>query len=98
MKDITIEVVFATKELQHVISINVTKDCSVYQAIHQSNIQQYFPNFSLTNNPEIAYGIFGKKIQNIETVRFKHLDRLEIYRKLQSSPNQKRLIRKQKSS
>ncbi len=93
MKNITIEVVFATDKLQHIATITVSEECSVESAIIMSGLQKYFPDYSLLNNSELSYGIFGKKIQNIDDYRFKNSDRLEIYRKLKSSPNQKRLSR-----
>lgn len=93
MKDITIEVVFATDKLQHIATISVPEDCSVETALIISGIQDQFPDYLILNNPELSYGVFGKKIQNVHEYRFKHMDRLEIYRKLQSSPNQKRLSR-----
>ncbi len=97
MKNITIEVVFATDKLQYIATINVSEDCSVESAIIISGIQKHFPDYLLLNNPELSYGIFGKKIPNINEYRFKNMDRLEIYRKLQASPNQKRLSRNSNS-
>lgn len=95
---IIIEVVFATKKLQHIstVSLQNRNDCSIIEAIEQSKIQDFFPEYQLWNNPNLAYGVFGKRIHNLNNFRLQHLDRLEIYRKLTSSPNQKRLARSQK--
>lgn len=91
MKNITIEVAFATDKLQKIISTQIEEGKSIHYAIMTSNINSYFPELPLINNPDIAYGIWGKRIASIESYQLKNGDRLEIYRKLQQSPNQKRL-------
>ena len=91
MKNITIEVAFATDKLQKIISIQMEEGKSIHDAILTSNINSYFPEIPLINNPDLAYGIWGKRITIIESYQLKDGDRLEIYRKLQQSPNQKRL-------
>lgn len=91
MKNITIEVAFATDKLQKIIYIQIEEGKSINDAILKSNINNYFPDYQLMNNPDIAYGIWGKRITSIDSYQLKDGDRLEIYRKLQQSPNQKRL-------
>lgn len=91
MKNITIEIAFATDKLQKIISIQIEEGKSINDVILESNINKYFPEYQLINNPDIAYGIWGKRITTIESYQLKNGDRLEIYRKLQQSPNQKRL-------
>lgn len=91
MKNITIEVAFATDKLQKIISTQIEEGKSIDDAILASNINSYFPELTLINNPDLAYGVWGKRITSIESYQLKNGDRLEIYRKLQQSPNQKRL-------
>ncbi|MCC2624657.1 MAG: RnfH family protein [Burkholderiales bacterium] len=93
---INIEVAYATPEEQLIIPINVPDDISVLEAINLSAIAKHFPEHQLdqldSNSP---IGIFGKKI-NITTYQLKDNDRIEIYRPLAKTPNQRRLERAKK--
>jgi len=92
-KIITIEVAYATPDKQIIVTINVAENTSVLEAIILSDIAQHFPEAKLdqldTNSP---IGIFGKKI-NVEIYKLRDKDRIEIYRPLAKSPNQRRLER-----
>lgn len=90
MSHISIEIAFATVELQKIISLQVVENCTIKEAIRLSQINEYFPEFSL---PELPVGIFGKRIFEPDNYLLKEGDRIEIYRQLNKSPNQKRLER-----
>lgn len=85
-----IEIAFATKYLQKAISIQITDETNIAEAIVQSNIQEFFPEYNLS---EMDVGVFGKRIYTPEEYQIKDNDRIEIYRPLNKSPNQKRLDR-----
>lgn len=87
---IKIQVTFATLAQQKIIEIEVDESCSIDQAIQQSQINKFFPEYDLLNLP---VGVFGKRIFEKNTYQLKAGDRLEIYRPLLTSPNQKRLDR-----
>lgn len=85
-----IEVAFATPQLQKTIAIEVDENTAVIDAIAQSGIQQFFPEYELLN---LAVGVFGKRIYDPQSYQIKAGDRIEIYRPLVQTPNQKRLER-----
>ncbi|MBX9597393.1 MAG: RnfH family protein [Burkholderiales bacterium] len=90
---IKIEVVFATYSLQKIVALEVELPCSIADAIARSQIQDFFPDYDLLSLP---VGIFGKRQFNPEQYQLKHGDRIEIYRPLNKTPNQKRLERARK--
>lgn len=91
--NIKIEVAFATPDKQIIIPIEVNENVSVIDAIIMSGIGQHFPNSILNNiDQDTPIGVFGKKI-NPETYKLRDMDRIEIYRPLNKTPNQKRLER-----
>lgn len=85
-----IEVAFATPELQKTLAVEIDDNTSISDAIVISGIQTFFPEYDLSI---LSVGVFGKRIYEPETYKFKDGDRLEIYRKLVQTPNQKRLER-----
>lgn len=93
-----IEVVFAIPNLQKIIMVKVPPDTNVYDIIKISKICDYFPNIDLLeeqNYQNLSIGIFGKKIDpNVYLIQ--NHDRIEIYRPLNKTPNQKRLERAKK--
>ncbi len=86
---IEIEVAFATFEKQKIIKFKIDDSLSITEAISLSAIQKEFPTFDILNMP---VGIFGKKI-NPTSYKLKNADRIEIYRPLNKTPNEKRLER-----
>ncbi len=90
---IKIEVVFATNSLQKIVTLEVETSCSIADAITRSQIQDFFPEYELLSLP---VGIFGKRQFSPEQYQLKHGDRIEIYRPLNKTPNQKRLERARK--
>ena len=89
--NITIEVVFALVDKQVIKKITVSKGISVRDAIIESKIGKDFLEYDLLNMP---YGIFGKKINSEYCLQ--EGDRVEIYRPLAKTPNQRRLERASK--
>lgn len=85
-----IEVVFATPSIQKIVSLEIENNYSIDEAIIQSRLADFFPEYSL---PELPVGVFGKRIYDKNTYQLQNGDRLEIYRPLVTSPNQKRLDR-----
>ncbi len=90
IQTIIVEVAFASTRLQKVIKITIPADSTIADTIQLSGINQFFPEYDFT---KLANGIFGKRIQNPQQHQVKPGDRIEIYRPLQLSPNQKRLER-----
>ncbi len=88
---INVEVAFATNEKQVIIRIAVPINSTIVNAITLSGIAVEFPNFDMLNMP---FGIFGKKVENSYILR--EADRIEIYRPLSKTPNQRRLERANK--
>ncbi len=84
-----VEVAFATKEKQTVITLQVKPHTNIFDIIKMSKIHELYPKFEISNMP---VGIFGKKI-DIHTYQIRDGDRIEIYRPLNKTPNQKRLER-----
>lgn len=89
---IKIEVAFATAQLQKIISLELESECTLLEAIELSQINQFFPEYDFTQLP---LGVFGKRIFKPEEYKLKTGDRVEIYRSLNKTPNQKRLERAQ---
>ena len=88
--NILIEVAYATPDKQVVIPLTVASGTSVFAAIEQSQIIAQFAELNLTSLPPV--GIYGKKI-DIGSYTLQDGDRIEIYRPLNKTPNQKRLER-----
>lgn len=87
-----IEVAYATPDKQVVLSLNITSSVSVIEAIYLSGIKQKFPQLDISNPQKLCVGIFGKKI-DIKTYTLQANDRIEIYRPLAKTPNERRLER-----
>ncbi len=88
---ITVEVAYATPDLQRIIAIEVEEDCTIQDAIHRSGILEIFPEIDLDKQ---KVGIFSKQKQL--TDRLEQNDRVEIYRPLIIDPKEarrKRVIR-----
>ncbi|HLX54050.1 MAG TPA: RnfH family protein [Aquella sp.] len=93
MNWINIEVAYATPEKQLIVPVSVPDDISVLEAIVLSGIAEHFPEDKLDQTDlNSRIGIFGKKI-NVITYELRDNDRIEIYRPLNKTPNQKRLDR-----
>lgn len=87
-----IEVAYATLKKQMIIPLVVNEKTSIIEAIHQSKIDLEFTELDLSNLKDLVVGVFGKKI-DINTYVLQEQDRIEIYRPLAKTPNQRRLER-----
>ena len=85
---ITVEVVYTTPKEQMLFILKVPINYSISQVIQKAQIHTKFSTFKL--NMVDAVGVFGKKVSLTEYV-LKDGDRIELYRKLQRTPNQRRL-------
>lgn len=83
MSLIQIEVVYALPTKQTVLSLKVSAQEQVQQAIEQSGILQQFPDIDLNVN---TVGIFGKQVKLDSPLRSG--DRIEIYRPLLADPKE----------
>jgi putative ubiquitin-RnfH superfamily antitoxin RatB of RatAB toxin-antitoxin module len=89
---ITIEVCYVSKIKTHLISLEVNENILVIDAIKLSKLIDNLKIEELFDLNTVPIGIYGKKI-DINTYKLKNFDRIEIYRKLNKSPNEKRLER-----
>jgi uncharacterized protein len=87
---IKVEVVYATKERQLLLEVNVNKNVTVEEAIRKSGILGEFPEIDLSVN---KVGVFSKLSKLDKVLRNK--DRVEIYRKLIADPKE---VRKQRAA
>lgn len=83
--DITVEVVYATREKQKLISLKVPEGTTAEDAVRRSGILNDFPEIDLGKN---KLGIFAKAVKNDTVLREK--DRVEIYRPLIADPKEVR--------
>ena len=80
-----VEVVYATRERQVLVRLDVEPGCTVGEAIERSGLAGEFPG--MTVDPK-AIGIFGRKVP--ATHRLAPGDRVEIYRPLIADPREAR--------
>jgi putative ubiquitin-RnfH superfamily antitoxin RatB of RatAB toxin-antitoxin module len=86
---ISIEVAYATPELQKILSLQVAPGTTARQAAMASNIQQFFPEADIAG---ADMGIFGKTVKADQYV-LNEGDRVEIYRPLIADPKEVRKAR-----
>ncbi|MEJ2384889.1 MAG: RnfH family protein [Xanthomonadales bacterium] len=86
-----VEVVYATRERQRLVSLEVEPGCTVGEAIERSGLAASFPE--LVVDPG-AVGIFSRKVPLDHALR--PGDRVEIYRPLIADPKEARRRRAQK--
>jgi putative ubiquitin-RnfH superfamily antitoxin RatB of RatAB toxin-antitoxin module len=94
MEQIMIEVAYATPEKQVIIPLTIDINTSIAKAVSLSGVSNIFPELKASEDDYIDFpiGIFGKKI-NPATYTLQAQDRIEIYRPLNKTPNQKRIDR-----
>ncbi len=85
-----IEIAYATPECQDILKLIVESNQNLLDVIKQSTILDKYPEIDLK---KIALGVYGKRIYDIDKYVIQNKDRIEIYRPLITSPNQKRLER-----
>lgn len=84
-KFIIIEVAYATKQVQRIISLQIEAGSSIAAAIKKSGILECFPEINLHQH---AVGVFSELKQLGDTL--KEGDRIEIYRPLITDPKEAR--------
>ncbi|HSW93248.1 MAG TPA: RnfH family protein [Gammaproteobacteria bacterium] len=87
-KEITVEVAYATREIQRILVIKVTEGSTIETAIERSGVLDIFPEIDLMKQ---SVGIFGRKKKLSDTVS--EGDRVEIYRPLEIDPKEARRLR-----
>jgi hypothetical protein len=80
-----IEVVFALRDRQELVTVVLPEGATVADAIEQSSLQAAFPECSLD---ECSVGIWGRLTQRDQ--RLQRGDRVEIYRPLEIDPREAR--------
>ncbi len=89
---IEVEVVYASRDRQTVLSLKVHRGTTVREAIERSGILQQYPEIDLNRN---ALGIFGRRVDAEQELRMD--DRVEIYRPLRMDPKASRRRRASRS-
>lgn len=92
---ISVEVAYATPERQLILTLEVPRGSSAYEAVRLSKITDEFPAIDIDSDP---MGIFsrvldGKNMPGPKDYRLSPRDRVEIYRPLIIDPKQARLNR-----
>jgi len=82
---ISVEVVYATRERQELVTLELEKGSTVADAIDHSGLAELFGNFELDDS---RVGIFSRKVTPEEILR--DGDRVEIYRPLHIDPKEER--------
>ncbi len=85
VKKMGVEVAYATRKEQLIISVQVDVDSTVETVIVASGILERFPDIDLSNN---KVGVFGKACKLDRVLRAG--DRIEIYRPLIADPKKMR--------
>src|SRR3989337_2209424 len=80
-----IEVVFALRDRQELVTLRLPDGATVADAIEQSSVQTAFPEWNLD---ECAVGIWGQLAERGQ--RLQQGDRVEIYRPLTIDPREAR--------
>lgn len=89
---IEVEVVYASRDRQTVLSLKVPRGATVREAIERSGILQQYPEIDLNRH---ALGIFGRRVDAEQELRMD--DRVEIYRPLRVDPKASRRRRASRS-
>ena len=88
---IRVEVVYATRERQVLVALDVEPGCTVEEAIARSGLGREFPGMQV--DPD-AVGVFSRKVPPGHVLS--PGDRVEIYRPLVADPKEARRQRAQK--
>lgn len=87
---VTVEVAYALPQQQKVISLQVSPQTSLFEAILLSKITSYFPDINLET---ASIGVFSKLEKSPKTRLVQEGDRIEIYRPLLVDPKEARKAR-----
>ena len=93
-KMISVEVAYALPSDQMIIPLQIEEGCSLYQAVVQSGIVDYYPEIDPETQP---MGIFGKAVRNPKQQALREGERVELYRPLKVDPKQARANRTAKA-
>lgn len=88
---ITVEVVYAARDVQTIKAVELPVGATVAQAIGAAGMLAQFPEIDLSRQ---ALGIFGSRVGANDSVA--NGDRVEIYRSLQADPKEMRRQRARK--
>lgn len=87
---VTVEVVYALPQQQKVISLQVSPQTTLFEAILLSKMTSYFPEINLET---ASVGIFSKLEKSPKTRLVQDGDRIEVYRPLLVDPKEARKTR-----
>lgn len=90
---INIEVIYASKEQQLLLTLQVPAGSTIMQAIELSGIRTHFPEINLDKQ---KVGVFSKKRELIDVVQAG--ERIEIYRPLTIDPKDARRAKAKKKA
>ena len=93
-EQIDIEVAYATPDKQLILTLSVASDCTVYDAVTASGIDQKFPEIDLESS---KMGIFSKLVSKPKIQTLNPGDRIEVYRPLLIDPKANRKKRAAKA-
>jgi hypothetical protein len=82
---IHVELVFASEQMQQLLSVDVAKGTSAREAMTDSELVQDFPDIDFTQCP---LGIWGRIVHDEQSLR--QGDRVEAYRPLRRDPRDAR--------
>lgn len=89
-KLLTVEVAYALPQQQKIISLQVSPQTTLFEAILLSKIANYFPEINLDT---LSVGVFSKIEKSPKTRLVQQGDRIEIYRPLLVDPKEARKAR-----
>ena len=87
---ISVEVVYAIRQKQEIVSLKVAEGTTVRQTIEASGVLEKYPEIDLSKN---KLGVFAKLVKPDTLLR--NRDRVEIYRPLIADPKE---VRKQRAA
>lgn len=85
--ELTVEVGYAKSQKQKILEVSVKAGTTVYNAVVQSGIMDYFPEIDLKT---VKLGIFGIVVIKPKEQILKGGERVEIYRPLIADPREVR--------
>ncbi len=85
IKTITVEVAYATPELQRILPIQIEEGSTIQSVIERSGILQLFPDINLDKQPVGIFSCLRKLTDKVQQG-----DRVEIYRPLIIDPKEAR--------
>jgi hypothetical protein len=84
-RKLSVEVVFASPDVQALVTVSMAAGASVADAVQQSGIPEQFPELHLDG---LQTGIWGRPVER--SCRIRDGDRVELYRPLQLDPREAR--------